>query len=446
MPQNSVFGPGGNVLAAFPAIRPLRGASTLKAGGRVVRSVWHLTGSPPERFRETETMNAPLIRRETQRGDAYRDEAGETLPGFLRAGSLGGTSGVAMPVLLRGRGAHVIDADGNEYIDYVLARGALPLGHADDRVTAAVTKASTKGIHPESAVDLALRLAELLAVRLPGMRQVRWTATPTEARLVAEATARGHTKRELILDLDALRENGSTAPNTVVIESNRFEDLRDYLRNHAGRVAGIVIEPFRLRHGMIPWPAGYLSSLRSLCREHGILLIFDESLTGLHVPPSQRAQRIGIEPDLVILGPSLGGGLPLAACVATGTHRLDVSSSVPALLGVPLAAGVAVLQAANDPEFDDTLGTLADRLDAGFCDVADRLGMAPFHNRTGPIFRVQPEGVRDRAVFARFHQAMLDRGILLPPSPAEPWFLSLAHTPEMIDRTAEALREALTNP
>jgi len=364
------------------------------------------------------------------------------------------------PVFTKGHGAILIDVDGNEYIDYIGGHGALILGHADERVVAAISKAASKGCGFGVPSEAEVRLVELIAGRFPSIDMVRLAHTPADALKCAVALAREYTGREVLAIFEGYPHSSSEPSSTLTIPYNDIDAARRIFREHGSSIAAVVVEPVGVSTGLIPPADRFLKTLRTLCDAHGALLIFDEAFTGLRVAPGGAARLYGVTPDLTVLGPMLGGGLPLAACggskevmkraeASGAAWRLGPTSGN--LLG--MAAGIATLQAIGEPGFYEALGEKAARLDEGLRAAARTTGVPTHHTRVASILGMffscervtQATSARrcDGSRFARFHETMLERGILLSPSPFSCVFVSAAHTDEQIDRTIEAAREAL---
>jgi glutamate-1-semialdehyde 2,1-aminomutase len=251
------------------------------------------------------------------------------------------------------------------------------------------------------------------------------------------------------------------AAQTLVVPYNDLDAIRAALEMHAGEVACVIVEPVAGNMGLVAPREGFLEGLRALCDEHGALLVFDEVITGFRVGPGGAQQRYGVRPDLTALGKVIGGGLPVGAY---GGPRSLMERMAPAgdvyqagtLSGNPLAmaAGLATLGAlAHEEVAYDRLEALGARLQGGLEQAAEAAGVPLAVARVGsvltPFFReATPRDyaearTSDTSKFARFHRAMLERGVLLPPSQFECWFVSLAHDEEAIDQTVAAAAEAL---
>ena len=413
------------------------------------------------------------------------ERARECIPGGVNSpvrafGAVGGT-----PVFLReGRGSKVIDVDGKEYIDLVSSWGPLILGHAHPAVVEAVAAALRKGTSFGAPTEAEIELAELIAGRVPSVEKVRLVNSGTEAGMTAARLARGFTGRERIVKFSGcyhghsdgfLIQAGSgaltfgvpsspgvpapMASRTHLASFNDVESVRVILEGHPGEFAALIVEPVAGNMGTVPPAEGFLEGLRDLTSEHGALLIFDEVITGFRVAPGGAQELYSVRPDLTMMGKVVGGGLPLGAVGGPARILDHLSPEGPVyqagtLSGNPLAtaAGGATLReldAAAYGELEKKGGQLDDGLrdaiaSSGSRATVQRVGsMMTLFFVEGPVTSLDSLAELDTSVYARFFHAMLERGVYLPPSQYEAFFVSLAHSEEDIERVVGAAREAL---
>jgi len=385
-------------------------------------------------------------------------------------------------VVARGAGSRIWDADGNEYIDYVLSWGPLVLGHAPAVVLDALDDTMRRGTSFGIPTELELKLGELIVRRMPQVEMLRFVSSGTEATMSAIRVARAVTGRDVILKFDGcyhghgdsfLVRAGSgvatlglpdspgvpaaLASLTVTAAFNDLASVERLLRAH--NVAAIIVEPVVGNAGFIPPDPSFLPGLRSLADQYGSLLVFDEVMTGFRIALGGARERFGVTPDLTTLGKVIGGGLPVAAY---GGRRALMEHVAPAgtvyqagtLSGNPLAmaAGLATLDALT-PEVHNAIALRTARLVRGVREVAARHGV-PFvadcaGSMWGFFFRAEP--VRSFAdaktanieQFRRFFHRVLDAGVYIAPSAFEAAFMSSAHSDADIDGTLDRFDHAL---
>jgi len=389
------------------------------------------------------------------------------------------------PVIVRGKGSRLFDADGNEYIDYVLSWGPLILGHADDRVVAAVERAARSGTSFGAPTELEIELAERVRRFFPSIELVRFVSSGTEACMSAVRLARGFTGRDKIVKFEGcyhgcgdsfLVKAGSgvatlgipgtpgvpagTAADTLNAPYNDLAAVEALLSANAGQVAAVIVEPVAGNIGCVLPKPGFLKGLRAACDQSGALLVFDEVMTGFRVSRGGAQQRWRIRPDLTCLGKVLGGGLPVAAFggrkdVMEHLAPLGPVYQAGTLSGNPLAmaAGIATLDVLKDDRVYDHLETIGAQIETGLNECARQAGVALRVYRAGSMFGLYFTDrevddyasalTADKDRFVRYFWGLLERGIYTAPSPFEAGFLSLAHSPEDIATTLDAARDAL---
>ena len=367
-------------------------------------------------------------------------------------------------VIERASGARLWDVDGNELIDYIGSWGPMILGHAHPTVTAAVTEAAARGTSFGAPNSGEVVLAEEIVAAMPSIEQLRFVNSGTEAAMSAVRVARAFTGRELIIKMaggyhghaDALlvrAGSGATglpasagvtagaAADTRVIDYNDLDAAAEMLGH--GNVAAVIVEPVAANMGVVLPEPGYLEGLRRLTAQHGTLLIFDEVITGFRLARGGAQQLYRVVPDLTVLGKIIGGGLPVGAYGGSANTMGLVAPLGPVyqagtLSGNPLAmaAGLATLQALT-PSVYAQLEKAGALLEAGLAEAAAAASVPARVVRAGSLLTVF---LGDDSRFARFFHAMLDAGVMLPPSQHEAWFISAAHGQAELDATLEAAR------
>lgn len=390
------------------------------------------------------------------------------------------------PIFVKaGSGCYITDVDDNTYIDYVMSYGPLLLGHRPEPVTAALTKALRHGTSFGMSTLAEAQLAEKVIEAVPGIEMVRFVNSGTEACMSAIRLARGATGRDKVIKctgcyhghVDALLvEAGSGAmtlgtpsspgvpkaitDTTVLVAYNDLDAVEAAMKQYDGEIAAMLVEPVAGNMGCIAPATGYLQGLRQLCDQYGIVLVFDEVMTGFRVSRGGAQERYGVMPDMTCLGKIIGGGLP---CAAYGGSRELMQLVAPAgpvyqagtLSGNPLAmaAGLAMLETVEDQAVYQELEKQCVRLEAGLVQAAASVpGLNVQLSRVGSMLTVffsdQPvHNFADASAcrtdrFAAFFQTMLQEGIMLAPSQYEAWFVSTAHDDAAVDQTIAAAMKA----
>jgi glutamate-1-semialdehyde 2,1-aminomutase len=378
--------------------------------------------------------------------------------------------------MVRGQGPFVWDADGDRYIDYVGAFGPLMLGHANPRVVEAIRTAIEAGGSFGATSPAEIRLGELISSRMPSIERLRFVNSGTEAAMSALRVARAATGRDLVVKFEGgyhghadslLVEAGSgaatlsipgsagvaasVAAQTLIATYNDLSSVAALLERYAGMVAAVIVEPIAANMGVVTAAPGFLAGLRELTNQAGALLIFDEVITGFRVAPGGAQELYGVRPDLTVLGKIIGGGLPVGAyggradlidlvAPAGPVYQAGTLSGHPAVM----AAGEAALLELT-PDVYAGIEVRGDRLEEGL--RGEGMSVARVGSLLTLFFRgKRPTNFReakqsDSEAFGQFFRRMRDRGVLLPPSQFEAWFISAAHDDTAIDATLEAARE-----
>jgi glutamate-1-semialdehyde 2,1-aminomutase len=388
------------------------------------------------------------------------------------------------PLMLeRGDGPFVWDADGRRFIDYIGSWGPAILGHAHPAVREAIARAMEHGLAFGATHPAEVELGETIRSAMPSLERIRFTSSGTEAVMSALRVARAATGRDLVVKfagayhghLDSLLVeagsgvatqaisgsagvSASVAASTVVLPYNDVASVTAAFARHRGRIAAVIVEPVAANMGVVAPAPGFLEHLRATTREDGALLIFDEVITGFRLGRGGAQERFAVRPDLTTLGKIIGGGMPIGAYGGRADLMSLVAPAGPmyqagTLAGHPLsmAAGIATLAELLPDryvELDVAAAHLADGLrraaaEAGCSASVARVGslLTVFFRATVPIDAADALEV-DRGAFNRFFGSMLDQGVLLPPSPFEAWFPSMAHGGAEIEATLAVARVA----
>ncbi len=422
----------------------------------------------------------------TERSQALYEAAQRVLPGGVNSPvrafrAVGGT-----PLFIeQGAGAHVWDADGNRYIDYVLSWGPLVLGHAPQAVTEAITRQALLGTSFGAPTKLETQLAELVIEIMPNIERLRFVNSGTEATMSAIRLARAYTSRPKILkfaghyhghgDMLLVQAGSGVATlglpdspgvpagavqDTLTAPFNDLEAVREAFHSHPDQIAAIIVEPIAGNMGFVPPIHGYLEGLRALAYEHGALLIFDEVMTGFRVAPGGAQALHNIKPDLTTLGKVIGGGLPVGAYggraeIMDNVAPIGKMYQAGTLSGNPLAmaAGIAALTEWHKPGVFNHAAAAAERLITGMKQIAAAAGvplqarnigtMFGFFFNNGLVTDYDSAKKSDVVRYRRVFHALLERGVYFAPSQFEAGFTSSAHDDATIDETLAAFRDAL---
>jgi len=410
--------------------------------------------------------------------------ASRILPGGVDSPVRAYKSVDATPLFIeRGRGATIEDVDRHSYIDYVMSWGPLLHGHAPKGLVKAIARAAARGTSFGAPTELETRLARRVAMLMPSVERIRFVSSGTEATMSAVRVARAATKRDRIIKFEGcyhghadpfLVQAGSgattlgipTSPGvpaavareTVLARFNDVESVERAVEQNRGQIAAVIVEPIAGNMGVVPPRNRFLEGLRALCNREGIVLIFDEVITGFRVAAGGAQQALQVRADLTCLGKIIGGGLPVGAYGGRADLMALVAPAGPVyqagtLSGNPLAmtAGIWSLEAVS-PQLYRHLAKLTEKLAGGLADAARQAGVPLQVNAFGsmltPFFTERPVHdyetalMADTRAYASFFREMLARRVYLPPSQFEAWFLSAAHTERDIDRTVQAATDA----
>jgi glutamate-1-semialdehyde 2,1-aminomutase len=399
--------------------------------------------------------------------------------------------------MAEGRGSKILDVDGNTYVDWMMAYGALPLGHAHPAVVEAVQLGAATGNHFATAIEIELEVAQQIQQMIPGAERVRFANTGTEATMAAIRLARGYTGRpkfikfeghyhgwfddflvsshpQLVTSLgyrndpvpipDSSGLNRRALEDTIVIPWNDIEALERALCNWQGQVAAVITEGVMANMGVIPPHEGFLPAIRQLTRDHQVLLILDETVTGFRVGPGGCQEHYGVDADVVTLGKGLGAGLPLAAFVGRAEILralewggvLHYGTQNGSRLGLFAArANLRELSRDNGAAFRH-LWKIGEALSSGLRQLFERSRTPAIVQNVGPMLQIlftresSIDDYRqfcahvDRTAYRRFALALFDHGVYLSPSAALHSVASIAHSVEDVEATLEAIEKVLS--
>ncbi len=414
------------------------------------------------------------------------DRARKIIPGGVNSPVRAyGSVNLDPPFIIRGRGSKVYDVDGNEYIDYVGSWGPMILGHAHPAIVEAVRDRVARGASFGAPTILEIEMAEEINAALPSIEMVRMVNSGTEATMSAIRLARGYTKRKKIIKFAGcyhghvdylLVEAGSGAMtfgvpdsagvpeeftrNTLSATYNDLNSIDTLIKDCGDEIAAIIVEPVAGNMGTIPPRPGFLQGLRERCSKHGIVLIFDEVMTGFRVAYGGAQILYDIKPDITCLGKIIGGGLPVGAFggkreIMECLSPLGSVYQAGTLSGNPLAmaAGLVTLRTLKSenpyPKLEKNSAYLGDGIDALLTEhniphVCNRVGsmLCTYFTNT-PVDNYDDAKTADCERFTKYFTAMLNQGIYLAPSQFEAGFISAAHSQDDLDRTLDAVKMAL---
>lgn len=380
----------------------------------------------------------------------------------------------------KAKGAIITDADGNDYIDFVMSYGPLILGHAHDEVLEKVQVTMEKGLSFGAPNGLEIELSKLICDMVPSVEMVRFVSSGTEATMSAIRLARGVTNRDTVIKFDGnyhghadsfLVKAGSGVAqhdiagspgvptdiiqNTISVPYNNIELLEQVIVENEKNIAAIIIEPVSGNMGVVLPEENYLQDIRSLCDKYDIVLIFDEVMTGFRVSRGGAQKYYDVEPDITCLGKIIGGGMPVGAYGGKKDFMKKVAPQGPVyqagtLSGNPvsMAAGIKTLKTLKENDVYQTLEYRTKFLGDEMVKIAKQHEIDLTVNQIGsmmtPFFTKEKVTNFDDAKntnhdrFQKYFHHMLDEGVFIPPSPYESWFLSIAHTEDLLKKTLAA--------
>lgn len=418
---------------------------------------------------------------DTRRSHDLFTSALKVIPGGVNSPVRAFKSVGAEPIFIKSASGCVIeDADNNTYIDYVGSWGPMILGHCHPKVVAAIKNTLEHGSSFGAPTELEITLAEMVVSAVPSIEMVRMVSSGTEATMSAIRLARGYTGRDKIIKFSGcyhghadslLVKAGSGAAtfgvpdspgvpkdfaqHTLTATFNDLDSVKTLIATNAGNIACIIVEPIAGNMGTVPPRAGFLEGLREICTDEGIILIFDEVMTGFRVAYGGAQALYGVTPDMTTLGKIIGGGLPVGAFGGKKDIMTQLSPSggvyqAGTLSGNPLAmtAGIETLKLLQEKGFYERLEDRSRILAEGITDAARRAGRSIYPTRVGSMFCTfftdsqvhdwDSAAACDTKAFATYFRAMLAEGIYLAPSQFETAFVSIAHSSADIDKTIAA--------
>ncbi len=416
-----------------------------------------------------------------ERSSLLFQQAKAAIPGGVNSPVRAFKSVGADPLFInKASGSHIYDEDGNNFIDYVGSWGPMIVGHCHPDIIKAVQDTMASGASFGAPTERETILANMVIDAVPSIEMVRMVSSGTEATMSAIRLARGYTGRDKILKFsgcyhghsDALLVKAGSgaatfgvpdspgvpadfAKHTLTAEFNSLESVKTLIANNKDAIACIIVEPVAGNMGTVPPREGFLEGLREICTNEGIILIFDEVMSGFRVAYGGVQELYGVTPDMTTLGKIIGGGLPVGAFGGKREimEKLSPSGGIyqaGTLSGNPLAmsAGIATLNILKQPGFYKTLedksravaeGIAKAARDAGYPIYSTRVGsmFCAFFSK-GEVFDWPTASQCDTGAFAKYFLAMLDEGIYLAPSQFETAFVSAAHSDDDIEKTIAA--------
>lgn len=420
-----------------------------------------------------------------QRSSALFDEAQKYIPGGVNSPVRAFKSVGGVPVFMKSaKGAYLTDVDDNVYIDYINSWGPAILGHTHPEVLEAIQKQAESGFSFGTPTELETEIAKLIVEHVPNVDQVRMVSSGTEACMSAIRLARGYTGRDKFIKFEGcyhghsdsfLIKAGSgaatfgnpsspgvtagTAKDTLLARYNDIEQVEDLFTHNDGQIAAVIVEPVAGNMGCVLPENNFLQKLRALCDQHGAVLIFDEVMTGFRLAFGGAQELYNVKADLVTYGKVIGGGLPVGAfggrkeimnCLAPRGAVYQAGT----LSGNPLAmrAGLSTLELIRkDPNFYQNINKTTETLDFEIARILNEKNIEHRINRKGSMMSIffhtnsvsnfDEAAMANHSLFNNFFHQLLEKGIYLPPSGFETWFISDAIKDKEIDQTLEVIRQ-----
>lgn len=389
------------------------------------------------------------------------------------------------PIFIKkAKGAYMYDEDGNTYVDYIASWGPMIMGHAFEPVVKAIQEKVADSTSFGAPTEMEIQLAQLICESIPNVERVRMVNSGTEATMSAIRLARGYTGKDKVIKFAGcyhghgdsfLIKAGSgavtlghpsspgvtagTAKDTLLVEYNDLQSVKDLVAANKNEIAALIIEPIPGNMGCILPEPGFIEGIREICTQEGIMLIFDEVMTGFRMGFGGAQEALGIEADLITYGKVIGAGMPVGAYAGKADIMEFVAPNGPVyqagtLSGNPIAmvAGYTLLKYLKEhPEVYQQLDEKCERIEKGLTEALQKTKLPWTINRKGSMISLHftNEKVKDfdsagtgaNDYFKKFFHGMLDRGIYLPPSAYESWFLNAALTDEDIEKTIGAAKE-----
>ncbi|MEZ4747816.1 MAG: glutamate-1-semialdehyde 2,1-aminomutase [Calditrichia bacterium] len=419
--------------------------------------------------------------RNTEKSKLLFQRAAKVLPGGVNSPVRAFKSVGGEPIFFeRAEGAYLFDADGNKYIDYVGSWGPMIVGFSHPQVIDAIRETAQKAVSFGASTELEIDLAEKVIDMVPSIEMVRMVNSGTEATMSAIRLARGYTGRHKIIKFSGcyhghadsfLIQAGSgattlgvpnspgvtpgSAADTLIAQFNNMTSVQRLIDENPAEIAAIIVEPIAGNMGLVLPKDNFLQQLRDVCTKSGIVLIFDEVMTGFRVARGGVQERYGVTPDMTTLGKIIGGGLPVGAYGGKKEIMEMVAPVGPVyqagtLSGNPLAmrAGLETLKLIDQPGFYESLESKSAKLANGVRQNMEKLGVDFYQSRCGsmgclffypePVHDYETAVKSDTAAYGKYFNSLLQNGVYFAPAQFEAFFVSAAHSDDDIEKTIEA--------